>query len=634
MAFLAPLAGAGAAGAGLGAAATGVGAATATSALGAGLSAGTILGSGAASSGILGGLGLNALGGMASVLPASAATTAGLGALAPTAGLFAKAAPALGGLSSFAPAAATAPGVFSAAAPALGGLKAGTVIPGLTSAAPGAAGFKSLAMANAPLTANPASWSAVNQATGLGNLGTQAGNLAPEFVKTYTTTPGASTAVFDPSKGLIGNAPKIATPPTAPTTTLTSPFTEATNKSVLDAIQVSKEVPRVLPAPSQPLSALQSDAGFATNFMNLMKNPSLKGAAEYVEKHPYASAGAAYMAYNAFKPKPKQPKVDEGMVRPYEFAYSPNAAAYETSPLADSREQLYFNPTFTAHEPVKAAEGGLMGLAVGGPVETMSAMNAVGGNMMYPQAGLQTALYSNPMMQRPEAVNVLSPGEGPAVGAYSGEQKFAEGGDTKEPKTTGEYRYSYDPKTLTFTQLTAPRYADNVSKNTPPLNTGAKVSGGIASSVGGPGIAALMPQKQTQAAPLNIPAYQSPEERLGLTDFYSKMDQRLAEMSGYAAGGGVSDLGGYSDGGRLLRGPGDGVSDSIPAVIGKRQPARLADGEFVIPARIVSELGNGSTEAGARKLYAMMDRVQKARRKTVGKNRVAANTKSEKYLPA
>lgn len=97
------------------------------------------------------------------------------------------------------------------------------------------------------------------------------------------------------------------------------------------------------------------------------------------------------------------------------------------------------------------------------------------------------------------------------------------------------------------------------------------------------------------------------------------------------AGGGISDLGGYSDGGRLLRGPGDGVSDSIPASINNKQPARLADGEFVVPARIVSELGNGSTEAGARKLYAMMDRIQKSRRKA--KN-IAANTKADKHLPA
>jgi len=104
------------------------------------------------------------------------------------------------------------------------------------------------------------------------------------------------------------------------------------------------------------------------------------------------------------------------------------------------------------------------------------------------------------------------------------------------------------------------------------------------------------------------------------------------------ATGGISDahynLGGYSDGGRLLRGPGDGVSDDIPAMIGEKQPARLADGEFVVPARIVSELGNGSTEAGARKLYAMMDRVQSARKKTVGKDRVAHNSRADKYLPA
>jgi hypothetical protein len=94
------------------------------------------------------------------------------------------------------------------------------------------------------------------------------------------------------------------------------------------------------------------------------------------------------------------------------------------------------------------------------------------------------------------------------------------------------------------------------------------------------------------------------------------------------------NLGDYSDGGRLLRGPGDGVSDSIPATIGNKRPARLADGEFVVPARIVSELGNGSTEAGARKLYAMMDRVQAARRGSIGKGKVAKNSRADKYLPA
>jgi hypothetical protein len=104
---------------------------------------------------------------------------------------------------------------------------------------------------------------------------------------------------------------------------------------------------------------------------------------------------------------------------------------------------------------------------------------------------------------------------------------------------------------------------------------------------------------------------------------------------GMAMGGDVEyNLGGYSDGGRLLKGPGDGVSDDIPAMIGKKQPARLADGEFVIPARIVSEIGNGSTDAGAKRLYAMMDRVQAKRQKSAKKGKFAINTKAEKDLPA
>jgi hypothetical protein len=118
-----------------------------------------------------------------------------------------------------------------------------------------------------------------------------------------------------------------------------------------------------------------------------------------------------------------------------------------------------------------------------------------------------------------------------------------------------------------------------------------------------------------------------------LTSPYSAGSPQFAK-GGLSSINGQYNLGGYSDGGRLLRGPGDGVSDSIPAQIGNRRPARLADGEFVIPARIVSELGNGSTDAGARRLYAMMDRIQKARRKTIGKRKIAVNSRADKYLPA
>jgi hypothetical protein len=100
-----------------------------------------------------------------------------------------------------------------------------------------------------------------------------------------------------------------------------------------------------------------------------------------------------------------------------------------------------------------------------------------------------------------------------------------------------------------------------------------------------------------------------------------------------AADGGTMryNLGGYSDGGRMLKGPGDGMSDSIPASIAGKQPARLADGEFVVPADVVSHLGNGSTDAGAKKLYSMMDKIRKAR---TGKKKQAPAVKASKFMPA
>jgi hypothetical protein len=96
------------------------------------------------------------------------------------------------------------------------------------------------------------------------------------------------------------------------------------------------------------------------------------------------------------------------------------------------------------------------------------------------------------------------------------------------------------------------------------------------------------------------------------------------------AGGGMPE---YQAGGMLLNGPGDGMSDSIPAVIrGKGvQRAALADGEFVVPADVVSHLGNGSTNAGAKQLYAMMDKIRQAR---TGKTRQAPAVKTDRFLPA
>jgi hypothetical protein len=114
----------------------------------------------------------------------------------------------------------------------------------------------------------------------------------------------------------------------------------------------------------------------------------------------------------------------------------------------------------------------------------------------------------------------------------------------------------------------------------------------------------------------------------GMRDGYAPMTTMDGSIPQMADGG---SIGGYSDGGRMLKGPGDGMSDSIPATIGRKQPARLADGEFVVPADVVSHLGNGSTDAGAKHLYSMMDKVRKAR---TGTKKQGKQIKPQKFMPA
>jgi hypothetical protein len=98
-------------------------------------------------------------------------------------------------------------------------------------------------------------------------------------------------------------------------------------------------------------------------------------------------------------------------------------------------------------------------------------------------------------------------------------------------------------------------------------------------------------------------------------NMYDKMMQSRTKMA----------KGGYLDG------AGDGMSDSIPATIEGKQPARLADGEFVVPADVVSHLGNGSSKAGSKRLYAMLDKVRRAR---TGNKKQGKQIKPEKYMPA
>lgn len=136
----------------------------------------------------------------------------------------------------------------------------------------------------------------------------------------------------------------------------------------------------------------------------------------------------------------------------------------------------------------------------------------------------------------------------------------------------------------------------------------------------------LAKYKNAKNAAMQAAAIKELRKRAAAVDDYS------AETTS-AAQGGLMGLNTYAAGGKLLRGPGDGMSDSIPAVINGAKPQRaaLADGEFVIPADVVSHLGNGSTEAGSKRLYSMMDKVRRAR---TGNPKQGKQINPEKFMPA
>jgi hypothetical protein len=107
----------------------------------------------------------------------------------------------------------------------------------------------------------------------------------------------------------------------------------------------------------------------------------------------------------------------------------------------------------------------------------------------------------------------------------------------------------------------------------------------------------------------------------------SSLGNMLGMTNYYAEGGAVR---GYAEGG-MLEGPGDGMSDSLAAQIDGSQPAALSQGEFVVPADVVSHLGNGSSDAGSKRLYAMMDKVRQAR---TGTEKQGKEINPERYMPA
>jgi hypothetical protein len=135
------------------------------------------------------------------------------------------------------------------------------------------------------------------------------------------------------------------------------------------------------------------------------------------------------------------------------------------------------------------------------------------------------------------------------------------------------------------------------------------------------GAAALTPEYDVNTYDDNPMNRYDPSRSLNLS-MDTGIDTALTKDSGLR----LLAEGGYLDGGRLS---GDGMSDDIPARIDGGQEAALSEGEFVIPADVVSHLGNGSSNAGSKRLYEMMDEVRRAR---TGREQQGKEINAERYM--
>ena len=198
---------------------------------------------------------------------------------------------------------------------------------------------------------------------------------------------------------------------------------------------------------------------------------------------------------------------------------------------------------------------------------------------------------------------------------------------TKKPNTVAPLKEEksnlagYDPNTFTPYDAPMPN----------PYYQARYAEGGIAAMAGPQG--SMYPQSQQDQTQYATPSQMPTSSSVINAGYEAQTDPYTGEPTkGFATGGGIGSLGGYAHGGnpQLLDGPGDGMSDSIPASIGNKQPARLAQGEFVVPADVVSHLGNGSTDAGAKHLYSMMDNIRKAR---TGNKNQGKQINANKFLP-
>jgi hypothetical protein len=473
--------------------------------------------------------------------------------------------------------------------------------------------------------------------------------ITPEMINAVNQ--GSADAIAAQGTGMqsaginnIGFTPSAAPPPPVPTGTENLGIGLKPTPPNIGTQTIN---PGAISAPSQPFGISSGTApgagisggpvgtGVSPSLSNLTPPPTsngfMQGFTQFAKDNPFLTGAGIYTVAST-----------TGMLN-QNGQQQPEEEENYTGPRlsADFKGGPYSGPNVYEEKRYNYASGGITeAYQSGGPVERMSqmntAMNPQGG--LYPMGMMDKTQYATPT-QRPVSAEMVS--EMPAY-ERSSPMLMASGGITSVPRyyrgdlaTSSGRRGDVYSATQRFLDMYDPQ-----SKYTPPKDKG---DVGIF--------------RDTSAATKNKSAFDAAMTRQTALEKQSNVNTRAklprasrsagqlnmkpqgskAEKDDeyeYAASGGImgANLGGYAAGGnpRLLKGPGDGMSDNIPAVIGRRQPARLADGEFVVPADVVSHLGNGSTEAGAKKLHSMMDNVRKAR---TGKKKQAPAVKANRFIP-
>jgi len=435
------------------------------------------------------------------------------------------------------------------------------------------------------------------------------------FTPSAATPPPVPTPEAASNFGIKGVGPNPSAP--GPFDTGVKPMIQGGNPaypSTMGQLQPGVTAPI---APSGPVTPTPPSNGFMQGFSQFAKdNPFLTGVGIYT------LASTTGMLDQKGQQQPEEE--EENYTGP---RLSPNF-----------RGGPYSEPN--VYKPRYASGGITEAYQAGGPVERMSqmntAMNPQGG--LYPQGMIDKTQYATPT-QRPVSAELMT--ETPAY-ERSSPMLMAAGGIASVPRyyrgklaTSSGGRGDVYSATQRFLDMYDPqsKYQAPTERGDPGIfrDTSASTRNKSALDAAMTRQAALEKQNYVDTG-AKLPRASRSMGQLNMKPQGSKAEKD--DEYEYAASGGImgANLGGYAAGGnpRLLKGPGDGMSDNIPAIIGRRQPARLADGEFVVPADVVSHLGNGSTEAGAKKLHSMMDNVRKAR---TGKKKQAPAVKANRFIP-